>query len=218
MASSFENREIGWLVAGGVGALVFVVALASVLAHGGILAWDAPAASDVAGVPLQLGKAGEVLGGTVVVAIVIIGTSLYLASKRRWWSVARIAGLTVAGEAAVQITKRLVARPRPVNPFEVSYSFPSGHATNAAIMACLLVWFAFSARRGRVVVLALVAIALAWAVAIALSRVVYGVHYFSDVLGAAGLGTAVGGVGLALLARAERLHPDVRPWGRSVAR
>ncbi len=204
MASSIEIREKRWLAASGVGALVFFASLWSVVTTGGLTAWDAPVAERLSGAPLVLGQAGDILGGTIVVASVVVLGAAVLVWKRRFWGAARLALLPLAGEVLTQLVKRVVARPRPVNLYETGFSFPSGHATNAAIMACLLVWFALRQPRGRATVVLLVALGAGWALAMAAVRIVYGVHYFTDVLGGLGLGLAVGGVGLATISVLER--------------
>lgn len=70
------------------------------------------------------------------------------------------------------------------------HSFPSGHATRAAMLAvmCLALgpaWFGW--------------LILAWAPLVCLSRVLTGVHYLSDILGGIVLGVVLGYVMLALV-------------------
>jgi undecaprenyl-diphosphatase len=95
------------------------------------------------------------------------------------------------------VLKVLVQRARPVVSDPVShapgYSFPSGHAANAAAVATVMVLFLWpllsKAGRGR-----LVAGLAAFALVTALDRVFLGVHFPSDVLAGLlfgiGLGTA----------------------------
>lgn len=94
------------------------------------------------------------------------------------------------------VLKTLVHRARPVVSDPVShapgYSFPSGHAANAAAVAAvmvLLLWPMLS-RRGRAIS---VVIGSVYALVTALDRVYLGVHFPSDVI--AGV---IFGVGLAL--------------------
>lgn len=95
-----------------------------------------------------------------------------------------------------QVAKQVVARTRPVVEDAVShaegFSFPSGHATNtaaAALTVTLLVW-PLLGRRGRVVV---PAVGASLVVLTALDRVLLGVHYPSDVVAGALMGTAMVG-------------------------
>ena len=94
------------------------------------------------------------------------------------------------------LLKELVHRARPIVSDPVShapgYSFPSGHAANAAATAAvmvLLLWPMLS-RRGRVVAVVLGSL---YALVTALNRVYLGVHFPSDVI--AGV---IFGVGLAV--------------------
>jgi len=105
--------------------------------------------------------------------------------RRREWAVG--AGAAVLAHASAVALKRVVRRPRPlveaVPPLERTHSllsFPSAHATSTAAAA---VGFAplLGARAG---VTALGAMALA--------RVLLGVHWPSDVLAGAALGAGVG--------------------------
>ena len=87
--------------------------------------------------------------------------------------------------------KEIVGRARPVLPDPVStapgLSFPSGHALGASIGCCLLllITLRFLSRRGRV---AAIIAAVLIVGAVALARVVLGVHFVSDVLAGITLG------------------------------
>jgi membrane-associated phospholipid phosphatase len=116
-------------------------------------------------------------------------------AKRRSWLVAG-AGAFAAHAAAVVI-KRVVRRPRPHHPAVAvnvgtpsSLSFPSAHATSTTAAAVLL---------GRATGLPLPVMLVP---PMALSRVLLGVHYPSDVA----TGVAVGAAVAAVAARADRGH------------
>lgn len=101
---------------------------------------------------------------------------------------------TVWGGAALGLAlKIVVGRARPVLPEPVSsapgLSFPSGHALGASIGCCvlLLLTLRFLSRRGRI---AAVVVACVVVCAVALARVVLGVHFLSDVLAGVMLGVA----------------------------
>ena len=121
-------------------------------------------------------------------------------ARRRSWLVA--GGGAFAAHAAAVLIKRLVRRPRPHHPAVAvnvgtpsSLSFPSAHATSTTAAAVLL---------ARATGLPLPVVLVP---PMALSRVVLGVHYPSDVAAGVAVGAAVAGVAGwadgALLARAR---------------
>lgn len=140
---------------------------------------------------------------------------LVLAAGHAWWRrrrreadlLLRASVLLLACWATVSL-KVIFRRPRPGG--NTGWSFPSGHVTAvtavglAAVLLC--VWLAV---RWYVAVLVLAVIAV---LLTALSRVILGVHYFTDVVGAA-IGTA--GVGLLVAAvlwpATDRVAPTVVP-------
>jgi undecaprenyl-diphosphatase len=91
-----------------------------------------------------------------------------------------------------RLLKRHTRRPRPFRAHEDliayvppldEYSFPSGHTLHAVSFSIVAaVWFPFLAPP-----------LIAFTVMVALSRVVLGLHYPTDVLAGAVLGVAVGG-------------------------
>jgi|GEM_PF-6992777 len=90
------------------------------------------------------------------------------------------------------VLKVEVRRPRPTTAVVshlLDFSYPSGHATGASALVLatiLLVWSGGPARHRSGVIIGLVVYALA----VCTSRLVLGVHYLSDVVGAAVLATA----------------------------
>ncbi len=126
------------------------------------------------------------LGGETVLTLVVVLAIGFLLASRHLLTAALVFGGTVSGSIAVQVGKRLVGRERPAlvdHLVEVSSaSFPSGHASNSAIIYLTMAltvmqivprqaarWFLFAAT------LALVG-------TIGASRVYLGVHWPSDVL------------------------------------
>lgn len=102
--------------------------------------------------------------------------------------------LMATGGALGQGMKLVVHRPRPAwaDPFVVAadWSMPSGHAVNAALGTGLLVVLAAPWLGGRRRAWAVVAAGSVTAVT-AVDRVLLGVHYASDVVVGAALGTAL---------------------------
>jgi undecaprenyl-diphosphatase len=131
------------------------------------------------------------IGATPTVAVVdacLFALSLW---QRRYRTAAFAAVIGVGGWALRLGILSAVARPRPDHALwdATGYSFPSGHTTNATLMLILIGVVAWPAlrsagRRGFVVGATILALA------VALSRVVGGVHWPTDVLG--GLLLAIG--------------------------
>jgi undecaprenyl-diphosphatase len=140
------------------------------------------------------------------VLFIALLAALYLA-RGKWRSVNGRHGVVAAGFSALlgiavaHLIADLWARPRPYAaypgdahlfvPASHDPSFPSDHATAAFAIAVAIL---LRHRKAGVVALAL-------AVLVALARVVVGVHYPSDVLGGAAIGT---------LAALVLWHPSVR--------
>jgi membrane-associated phospholipid phosphatase len=98
--------------------------------------------------------------------------------------------IALAADSVALAVKQTVARPRPAvmaGALGDRYSFPSGHATVAAavIVAVALLWFG-PERRTVALVASGVVVAL-----VAASRLVLGVHWLSDVVVGAALGTSL---------------------------
>jgi membrane-associated phospholipid phosphatase len=136
------------------------------------------------------------LGDTVVVFLIdAVLVALCLARGRRRLALF-VTLVSVAGWTVRIGVRELTARPRPADALwhEQTYSFPSGHTTNSAIAAAL-VMIVFLPSLGRLARIAVAAAAVVSALAVGFSRVAGGVHWPGDVLG--GLLFAVGFVSLA---------------------
>ncbi len=116
---------------------------------------------------------------------------LLFGGPQRFAAVASAALASVVGIAVFKALKRLSQRPRPcqIEPHCWSkvlppdkFSFPSGHTMTASSVALVLTYFYPSLE------LALIFLALS----IALSRIVLGMHFLSDVLAGIILGVALG--------------------------
>ena len=193
------GRSLAPLIAVTGAALLFTVLLAAVR-----LQWiplesvDHGAAADINGA-----IAGDHALVTVIKAITwlgsdgvlwtVTGAAVVLLALRRRWRLALY--LLVAGAGALimdPVLKSLVGRARPVVAHPVAHgtgnSFPSGHSLGSIVCyGALLLVFLPAVRPGAwrrafiTVITALVAL-------IGISRVLLGVHYLSDVLGAWALG------------------------------
>jgi membrane-associated phospholipid phosphatase len=143
-----------------------------------------------------------------IIAIVVL-TVVYAVARNR--SVLPVAAAAVAAGAAwvlAHVAKAISDRPRPYELMADAVlrqqpahgtSFPSSHTAVTVAVVIALVPF---------LVRPLAAVAIGYAVLVGWSRLYLGVHYPLDVLAGAGIGIAVGGVGLlalrTLLGRAGR--------------
>ena len=126
----------------------------------------------------------SLLGEQVIIAASFL-LCLYLAVRARWDTLQTFL-LLVAGQEVVNYTlKFLIARHRPTIltlVHETSYSFPSGHAMGSTVFyGVLALWFWRAGYGGRYRWLWF-ALAALITLAVGVSRIYLGAHYFSDVL------------------------------------
>jgi len=193
-----SRRNLTPLVVVSVAALVFVLLLILVRVQWAPLeSADHGAAAHlnqlVAGhkTIVSIVKAVTYLGSNAVLWTVIAAATIILAIRRRW----RLAiYLLVTGAGALvldPVLKSLVGRLRPVVTHPVAYgtgdSFPSGHALGSIVCygAILLVFLPAARGRWRPVFITVIT---ALVVLIGISRLLLGVHFLSDVIGAWALG------------------------------
>jgi undecaprenyl-diphosphatase len=136
---------------------------------------------------LELFAAISSLGSLLAITALGVLISIMLAVRRSWlvllgW-VAAIAGAGVLDT----LLKHIIQRPRPAYAsaflHDYSFSFPSGHAMGSLVaygmLAYLIVIFWTSRWQTRVVVVSAIGVLI---LAIGVSRLYLGVHYFSDVI------------------------------------
>jgi undecaprenyl-diphosphatase len=137
----------------------------------------------------------SVFGSAAALAALALGVSVLLAVRRRWIVLAGWAAAFAGGYILDAVLKLAIRRPRP--PFAAdflsgsSWSFPSGHAMSSLVAYGMLAYIVLIVVRirGRGARIAVVLGAALVILAIGMSRLYLGVHYFSDVVGgyAAGL-------------------------------
>jgi undecaprenyl-diphosphatase len=199
-----RGRGLAPLVSVTAAALVFTVLLILVrLQWAPLESADHGAATDlnrlIAGDAMAVAviKAVTWLGSDGVLWTVIAAATVILAIRRRW----RLAVyLLVTGAGALvldPVLKSLVGRLRPVVPHPIAHgtgnSFPSGHSFGSIVCygAILLVFLPAARGRWRPAFIAVIATLVA---VIGISRILLGVHYLSDVVGAWALGVTWLGV------------------------
>lgn len=153
-------------------------------------------AADGSGAPLAGEFMAEIttIGGKAVLGLFGILLAGMLALLRRWRHLAFLAASLLGGIELSGFFKGLFGRVRPDLVAhmvrEDSLSFPSGHATYAAIAYtafAILLWRVLPGTAARAYIVAAAALLV---LLVGISRVYLGVHYPSDVLAGWCLGTA----------------------------
>jgi len=132
--------------------------------------------------------------GSSGVLWVVVGAAAVVLAIRRQWRLAIYLLVTGAGALVLDpVLKSLVGRLRPVVAHPIAHgignSFPSGHALGSIVCygAVLLVFLPAARGRWRT---AFTAVIVALVALIGISRILLGVHYLSDVVGAWAVGIA----------------------------
>jgi undecaprenyl-diphosphatase len=195
---AIRQHRLAPLVAVTAAALVFVILLIAVRLqwaplesadHGAATSINSLIAGNATLVSVV--KAVTFLGSNGVLWTVIAAATVILAIRRRW----RLAAyLLVTGAGALildPILKSLVGRLRPVVAHPIAHgtgdSFPSGHSLGSIVCYGAILLVFLPAARGRwrpafvTVIVALIAL-------IGISRILLGVHFLSDVVGAWAVG------------------------------
>jgi undecaprenyl-diphosphatase len=144
-----------------------------------VLEWRGPAGEAVSRVFDFLG------GGWFAILVVPIGTGVAFVFARRPWSALDFVLASAVAALLCQLLKALFGRARPEQILLAldNGSFPSGHTTNAAVIAVSL---GLLLHRTWVWVLGMLYVA-----AMAFTRTYLGAHWLTDTLGGALLGAGV---------------------------
>ncbi|MDR6789369.1 undecaprenyl-diphosphatase [Sphingomonas sp. BE138] len=126
------------------------------------------------------------LGSGTILTCVVVAVAGLLLVQRMWLTAVLVLAATLIGSTVAGQAKYWVGRPRPElvdHLVQVTgLSFPSGHATNSAIIYLTLAGLVAQVARGRVVRRYVLGLAAVLVGAIGISRVYLGVHWPSDVL------------------------------------
>ncbi|MGI8854331.1 MAG: phosphatase PAP2 family protein [Thermomicrobiales bacterium] len=143
--------------------------------------------------PVALPNDVSLIAGEVETAIIGLALAVWLFLRRRWLDALLFVGAVGGYGVLTLLVKQVMARERPIAFFRVpesGYGFPSGHTMGATCLAFALGFLLWrSTARPGLKSLGTVALVVGVA-AIALSRLILGVHYPTDVLGSILLGTA----------------------------
>lgn len=135
------------------------------------------------------------LGGfTVLLLVSVFATAMLLLHGRRRQALV-FAAVVILTQAASEVLKLLIDRPRPslVTHYDIVYSssFPSGHATMSPVVYLTLAAVLAAGAPSRRIKVLLLGSAAALVAAIGVTRVYLGVHWPTDVLAGWALGSSI---------------------------
>jgi membrane-associated phospholipid phosphatase len=126
--------------------------------------------------------------GTVPISVLVAAIGVLLAVRRELERLIMLLAVVAGGMLLNVLMKQVFQRARPSfdEPILVlnTYSFPSGHAAASTLLYGLFVFWVFSVTRRPFWRALSIAGAVAMVALVAFSRMLLGVHYLSDVLGA----------------------------------
>jgi len=123
--------------------------------------------------------------GQPPVALTVVALLALITGWRLGWRPAALVIAALGASAITTLLKHLVDRQRPTNGVELDPSFPSGHTAWATALFGLIFMLAIRRRRYRAAAGAALIVT-----AMGPSRLLLGVHYFSDVLAGYAVGLA----------------------------
>lgn len=132
------------------------------------------------------------LGGGTLLGLVVVATSGYLIVKGARTRALWLVTATISGSILLLFLKSFFGRPRPQIVDHLvtvqSMSFPSGHATNSALVYLTIAALASDVEPSSVGRIYIMAIAIIMTILVGLSRLYLGVHWPSDVAAGWALG------------------------------
>lgn len=127
------------------------------------------------------------------VGVVALVVAISVRFDRRFWY---LCGITVFTYIANELVKIFFLRDRPIKDLqwmtEYSSSYPSGHSMVSIVFYGIIMYYIYDSlffkKKAKIILISIISILL---VLIGLSRMVLGVHYFTDVIGGFALGTII---------------------------
>lgn len=183
------------------GLALFIVALLGMTTHNGLGSLDQPVLDwmvqhRTAPVTVIM-KVITTIASPVGFAAILTGAAVVWAFlSREIWRPLLLLGSTGVAALTAVILKRVFVHVRPphalmMKPFEIDYSFPSGHTI--AITACVLVvgYLLCSRRSSRRRILGWISISIIGITLVASSRLYLGYHWLTDITASIGLGLII---------------------------
>jgi undecaprenyl-diphosphatase len=151
---------------------------------------------------------GGSIGLTMITVVIVVIMTV------RWRSRTPVLLLSIGTAGSLLMTavgKDLVGRARPpvtsaIPPYETSPAFPSGHALNNTVVACLVAYLLLLHLTSLLWRIVAIALAVLWFVTIGLTRVFLGYHWLTDVIA----GWLLGLAWTAMVITCHRLYLTVR--------
>lgn len=207
----FQSHHIGIPIVSVISLYIFTKMLEGVLYQEAILKVDAWFNQIMLSLhsPLIIKIASFItrFGSGIPMYLLVIATIGALLLKKRW-RYALLSTIAILGAVILMIIiKDLVHRTRPENLIETGFSFPSGHAITAIVFVSLLIYSFKDDFKNKITRYVLIIVFSAFFIAVAISRIILNVHWFSDVIGAMSLGL----FWFMLVVLVERAIPGVVP-------
>jgi undecaprenyl-diphosphatase len=183
-----------WVAAFGAVAIVFLVIMAVPALRDAVMPidewfWRSAVDSEMAAL-VGGAEALALIGGTAMMVLLALVGALVFIWQRRWLVLGMWLATFWLGTSVNATIKALYERPRPPLPLaqESSWSFASGHALSAALVALLVVLLAVPSGPARRLLLVVGGV---YAIVMAASRVYLRVHWLTDVIAGLAIGGAV---------------------------
>lgn len=124
------------------------------------------------------------IGSNFSLGIIIIGLTLALYFSGRKKESVFYFLIVIGGLGLEFLLKEIIKKPRPINPFEMNFSFPSGHTFMIFIIVSALAYL-FWPKYKKIIYLLFGAAGL-----VAFTRIYLNVHWLSDIFGSIALASA----------------------------
>jgi len=132
-----------------------------------------------------------------IFTVVVVGIAFVwgILKKEIWRPLAFVSSVGFAAGVST-LLKVLTANNRPsqtsmIAPFELDYSFPSGHTISVVVCLLVLGYLIYSRRSSIVTVTSWLLLALVGSAIVAISRLYLGYHWLTDVTASLGLGLII---------------------------